>query len=623
MRQAAECGAWALALCLGHAVVLGAAQQEVPASVPLRSFTMPKPAGPAPLAPETRRPSPAARSTPASQLTGSIGSGYVQGADGALDLRATGTFAGLHVNLRALATFGPASVLDQRALGITAPDGQWAVDAGDVFSPLTGPGRGARASWSAARGRRPTITLAAPHGRFDNGPTLVTYSDRLVVGRTGLIEGEIASDGSHLLAMRATLGRVSIAAADRRRREPAARDRSVGAGLTTWRRIRLQGSLTRSTRGQESSVWTTAAIRLPLRWLDLTVERAFGVEGTLRTATSSVTASARIGGAQVFHRQQWGSAAQPDILFFRDSRQLQSMAAYRVGARLSIALQLASDWTPAGDTNSWEEVHVGWQTGRHTRVETVVAVPGITSSDRWRLHVTQELPRQFALEFDYGRVAPYRMVSLANDRPRFRATLLYRFRVATPRGRASVRGLVIDHAERPVADVVVRLGPYSAVTDATGRYQFHNVPPGQFDLSVDEQELTANRAWNGAGVHIDTSHPPRQDIVLRVAPLGTITGRIFVDANRDGRCDPGEALAGAVVFLNATNATMTDRDGIYGFYNLPAGPYVVRIEPDSLGPNFRAERVERAVPLVVDRPATGIDFRLEPQSRPIVWSAVP
>src|SRR5205085_1380820 len=67
---------------------------------------------------------------------------------------------------------------------------------------------------------------------------------------------------------------------------------------------------------------------------------------------------------------------------------------------------------------------------------------------------------------------------------------------------------------------------------------------------------------------------------------GSITGRAYVDANRDGRWQPGEAaMAGLTMYIDLDNdgilddgerTAVADSDGNYAFPHLAPGTYVVR-----------------------------------------------
>ena len=73
-----------------------------------------------------------------------------------------------------------------------------------------------------------------------------------------------------------------------------------------------------------------------------------------------------------------------------------------------------------------------------------------------------------------------------------------------------------------------------------------------------------------------------------IANAGEITGYAYLDANNNGKFDPGErAVPGTVVTLtgtatnghSVTESAVTDADGLYMFDNLPAGTYAISETP--------------------------------------------
>ncbi len=64
---------------------------------------------------------------------------------------------------------------------------------------------------------------------------------------------------------------------------------------------------------------------------------------------------------------------------------------------------------------------------------------------------------------------------------------------------------------------------------------------------------------------------------------GTLVGRVFLDADRDGRFDPGKdtPLPGARVVLADGRQALTDLEGRYAFRGLEPGVWLVGLEPDS------------------------------------------
>jgi hypothetical protein len=625
---------WTAAATIATASLPGAAAPPTPSADPsdepaspadpgvLRQFTLPKPTSvDAPIAapaPQTRTMLP-----PSDRVQGTIGVGYVQNADWATELRASGTFAGFHVDLHSLTTTGPAhTIFDQGTLSVTSPSARWTVDAGDLFSPLAGVGRGARVSWTARGDRRPSLSISMPHAPLEIRPTLLTYRDQWSVGAHARLDGEIASDGSHLIAAQATLGRVRLDVSDRRRLTPRSRDVNVGGSVEIWHRVRAHAAIAQSWRDDRRSRWQIAGVQLPVGRFDVGIEHTFSRDEGVRSSASAVTGSGLVGGMRLFHRQQWGTVDVDarDVVLVQQMQQSQSMATYAAGPRLRFTLQLASQWTSSGQMTTWEELQTSWQPGRGTSVIVTTAVPRITARDRLRVRIAQRLPWRLDAEVEYGRIAPYQVSTPWTDRPRARVMLAYRFALATPPGRPSARGAVVDHLGRPVAGALVRLGPYATSTGADGRYVFRNVPPGAVDLFIDEAGLPATYAADGRHVRVDPAAGDHRDIVLRVAPLATITGRVFVDRNRNGRYDASEENAGAVVTLDDDRATVTDRDGLYGFYNLKPADYVVRVNLASIDPRAAAAVAERRVSLAADRPVAGLDFAVTIPPKPIAWS---
>ncbi|WP_457630670.1 hypothetical protein [Oceanithermus sp.] len=66
-----------------------------------------------------------------------------------------------------------------------------------------------------------------------------------------------------------------------------------------------------------------------------------------------------------------------------------------------------------------------------------------------------------------------------------------------------------------------------------------------------------------------------------LARRATVVGRVFLDANRDGRFDPGRdvPLAGARVLLPDGRQALTDANGNYAFRDLEAGVWQILLDP--------------------------------------------
>src|SRR5262249_5074720 len=143
-----------------------------------------------------------------------------------------------------------------------------------------------------------------------------------------------------------------------------------------------------------------------------------------------------------------------------------------------------------------------------------------------------------------------------SDRPRFKIMLNRVMNVPTPRRGGRVSGRVVDELGRSVAGARVKLGPYFVDADAHGVYSFRDLQRGDYDLSLDENHLPADYAWDGRGQRLTVSPSSRLDLDLVVAPLNAIHGRVYIDRNANGRFDEGEGVNGVVLRLE-DHATMT------------------------------------------------------------------
>ena len=605
----------------------GQSQPAASARDVLRTFSLEKPVAPAAQvkAVDARA---AAFQAPRSHdsLRTTIGVGYVQGADWGTEILANGGIGGTQVQFHTLLTKGRGGLLfEQGAVSVFHPDSRWRAEAGDLFSHLRGASRGARVSWQTASGhRRPALALYAPRPGSTDATTVVSYRDQIHLADQTLLDAEIASDRSFTLRSRLASPRFEVEGFYRSHRKPAARrDGSVSAGVTLWHGIGVNGGLFRSLEEGDRRDWRTISIRVPLaRFFDLTLERAHASTPGSSQTTSAVMGSLAAGQLRLFHRHQQG-----DYDFLRagfagsiERQQTQSVASYTAGPRLNVLLQLATQRTDTGQVQHWEEMQTTLRLTSTTTLRAVTAVPDLRNSQRWRAYFRQELPSRFAVQADYGRLSAFQSIPSGTDRSRFKLMLFKTLDIATPARGAVVGGRVVDDAGRGVAGAGVKLGRYTVESDATGAYAFRHVPAGEYELSIDRQMLPADVAWDGRIERLSLTHKSRVVTDLRLAPLNAIHGRVYVDRNGNGRFDPGEAVAGAVLHL-ADRVTATDQNGAYTFFNLWPGTYVVSLNNQKL-PNYltAASTRELQVTLGDDGPVTGAEFQVVPVVKPVIWA---
>lgn len=590
---------------------------------PLHVFEVPKPVVAAPTAPHRAGAgAPPVLPKAHDSLTLRLGAGYVQGADWGTDVSASGAFAGAQLQFSTLLTGarGRASV-EQGSFLIHHPSDGWRFEAGDLFSHLRGAGLGGRFSWRARGGRRPSLAILAP--RFSLQPqrkTVISYRDQLVIGAQTILDTEVASDRSYLVRSHFVLPRLALETAFRSQPEPLPRrEASIAASAYLWRRLSFTASGFRSTHSGDRSYWSSLSVRFPLApGIDLTLERGYAGSGTGEQTTMAAMGSVRSGPFRFFHRQQYGEYAfvRTGLDGVVERQQTQSMSTYNAGSRVQLTLQLATQRADSGQLQHWEELQTTVRLTRTTTVRAVTSVPDIRNHDRFQAYIQQALPGRFAVQADFGRVSAFRSVLRTHDRSRFKLMVFKTVDVATPARGGDVTGRVVDLTGHAVPGVRVRLGSYAIDTDKAGTYRFRHVPPGEYELSVDLAHLPAHLAWGGRVERLTVRAGKAIGADLTLAPLDAIHGRVYADRNGNGRFDPDEGVAGAVLEADG-RFTATDAKGEYSFFNLWPGSYVVKLH--KLPSAVAAIRTERAVEVSDAGPATAVDFVVRSRTKEVIW----
>jgi uncharacterized repeat protein (TIGR01451 family) len=162
---------------------------------------------------------------------------------------------------------------------------------------------------------------------------------------------------------------------------------------------------------------------------------------------------------------------------------------------------------------------------------------------------------------------------------------------------------VRDEGEPGIAGIVVRLTrPDGTTIDSPptgpdGRYQFTNLPFGDYRVSVTNPPQGLNPTQtqtNPITVNAQNANIPTADFGFTPQPAqtGTIGDTVYNDTNGNGVRDEGEpGIAGIVVRLTRPDGTTVDSpptgpDGRYQFTNLPFGDYRVSVTnpPQGLNP---------------------------------------
>jgi hypothetical protein len=194
--------------------------------------------------------------------------------------------------------------------------------------------------------------------------------------------------------------------------------------------------------------------------------------------------------------------------------------------------------------------------------------------------------------------------------------------IESPSRGGEVRGRATDQMGSPVSGALVRLGPYSAITDQAGDYRFARVPDGEFELALDKNKLPVAYAWDETPRALSVTGRSQVKVDLQVIPLNAIRGHVYVDLNGNGHFDEGEGVPNAVVAVDGA-VTATSATGAYGFYNQAPGRYTIRLDVKRLAKGFAsASPAELDVSLTGDQPVVGVDFTVEKKDMPIIMRAI-
>jgi hypothetical protein len=560
----------------------------------------------------------------------STGIGYLQGADAGGDISAAGKINGMQTDANLFFTAGPLGVQPTSGhVSMFAPDGKWRGEGGDLYSDLRGLARGARVSWSLGQKWTPSVSLYLHRGDGPaNGATVLAYRDRFQLLPRVRVGGEVTSDGAAFVQAQYVQPRLDLTAFDRVTRAPfVGHDEGMSGSLMLGRGMALSGALRLSDAPGDSSQWQLASIRLPLaRQASVTLERSWWTGSSDDGSINALTVQLPLGPVRFSQRIQWGRTdyLQRAVPFGFGSQGGQTTASYTPGPWGSLNCQQSTQWFDNGRMQQWNEVSSMVQMGRHTTVQLVTAVPDLSDPQRLRARVTRVLSPTLRFEAQYGRLSAFQMTSPSvGEHSRVMITIRKTWQLKSPSRGGEVRGRAIDQAGHPVSGALVRLGPYSAITDAAGNYGFTRVPDGVFALALDKNKLPVAYASDEQPRALTVTGRSREDIDLQVIPLNAILGRVYIDRNGNGHFDAGEGVPNAVVAVDGA-VTATSATGSYAFHNQPPGRYTIRLDaqrlPKGLAP---ASAAALSVELTGDRPLAGVDFLVEKKDMPIIMSELP
>ena len=126
-----------------------------------------------------------------------------------------------------------------------------------------------------------------------------------------------------------------------------------------------------------------------------------------------------------------------------------------------------------------------------------------------------------------------------------------------------------------------------AVSDANGLYNFERIPPGEHQLAVNIEDIRANLVpANGLEQKVIALPQTIINTAFRLVKSGSLSGRVWHDANQNGTFDNGEGLPDIHIVTSSGRDTYSDPDGSFLISELPPGQQSVfideRYQPEDL-----------------------------------------
>lgn len=192
-----------------------------------------------------------------------------------------------------------------------------------------------------------------------------------------------------------------------------------------------------------------------------------------------------------------------------------------------------------------------------------------------------------------------------------------------------------DPGEPGVAGMKVQLDEnHTKTTDERGNFNFSSLEPGEHTVALASEDLGVKlRASNSTLRQLMLPARESINVSFGLTNFGFAQGRIFNDLFLSGEMSAGDApgVEGVRIFLRPTSTGSTNAaqplsvvvnaSGVYEFHNLPAGSYLLEIDPTSMPADFRLSGQMAwglninplqgsflDVPLIAQRAVSGIVF---------------
>ena len=553
-----------------------------------------------------------------------VGVGYVQDADMGMAFNASGAWYGNDLQMTGLVTQGrPGTQINNGYLSLLNRGTGHGIELGNLSSDLLGGMDGMRYSWRTSTDRRPSLSLYwnQPDGNLHH--PIVSYRDDLAWSPRLSLGGEVNSQGEVALHGRYQPGRLGLYADFRHRQDTAQSGTGMFATYALWNGITLSGGMSRYGAGTSLADWSNIAVYIPLRHgFDLSLDHSKSqANGAISTANIAML-TIPVGPLRVLTRFSAGQTENhtQDAPLRNTHQEWMVSTGYNIRPNLRVDIQTLSRRYGDSSVNHSSQFVGSYYLSPRSNVQLVSSLLNPGSSDQLHLRWNFTLSPATAFSLDYGQITPFQNDSTASGRG-FMLMLHTRWGINTPVHGASVTGTVRDETGQPLTGCLLRLGDYRMLTNASGKYHFAHVAPGDYTISLDNSSLPANyRSISGVNrVTVRNSDRITRDFL--VIPLYAIAGKVLL-ADSDGRLTDG-GVSGVVIHLGDA-VTVTDVTGAFRFYNLAPGMYTVRLDTEHLSTTLAPVGVT-ALPVTLQPSGESEELLLKvmPHEKDIIYQNLP
>lgn len=205
----------------------------------------------------------------------------------------------------------------------------------------------------------------------------------------------------------------------------------------------------------------------------------------------------------------------------------------------------------------------------------------------------------------------------------FSVTLHKFFSFDVPARGGTIYGRVKDILGNPIPKIKIKVANYRVITNEKGEYEFKDIPAEDYEVSIVRETVPARYQVETMSELVSLKLGRKNEINFKLLPLSSLTGRVYEDKNKNGKYDQGEGIPGVVLWVNG-KVTVSNPEGVYGFYNLPPSSYKIYLDLERLPSGYQAEeKTAQYVEMLSYKPVTGVNFTLKTKEKEIIFQQIP